>query len=126
MALAGLSGQPSDPGKFAERKRGYCSSPRARRQPQRAGIDCDGRVLISVPTATTIPGNAVVIAIATSIMRIVAFTLPRSELPRCATRHKLGIQTYKCRAGRQIAMLFERAAWSEHSLGKAAAVARIY
>jgi hypothetical protein len=70
--------------------------------------------------------RALVIAIATSIMRIVAFTLPRSELPRCVTRHKLGIQTYKCRAGRQIAMLFERAAWSEHTLGKAAAVARIY
>ena len=48
-----------------------------------------------------------------------------SKLPRCAIRHKLGIQKYKGRAGRQIATLFERAAWFERSLGKVAALGRI-
>jgi hypothetical protein len=42
-----------------------------------------------------------VIAIATSLMRMVAVMLPR-----CARRHKLGIQTYKGREGRQSATLF--------------------
>ena len=46
-----------------------------------------------------------VITIATAMMRMVAFTLPR-----CATRHKRGIQRYKARAGRQIVTLFEQAA----------------
>jgi len=32
----------------------------------------------------------------------------RMVLPLCATRHKLSIQTYKDREGRQIATLFER------------------
>ena len=45
--------------------------------------------------------------------------------PRCATRRKLGIQKCKGQADRQIAMLFERAACSERSLDKAAALARI-
>jgi hypothetical protein len=40
--------------------------------------------------------------------------------PRCATRHKLGIQTYKGREARQSARLFEQAAYSARSLGKAA------
>jgi hypothetical protein len=34
----------------------------------------------------------------------------RMVLPLCATSHKLGIQTYKDREGRQIATLFERVA----------------
>ena len=34
----------------------------------------------------------------------------RMVLPRCVTSHKLGIQTYKDREGRQIATLFERVA----------------
>jgi len=38
------------------------------------------------------------------------FVLPRFPRRRCATRHKLGIQRYKGRAGSQIATLFERAA----------------
>jgi hypothetical protein len=45
---------------------------------------------------------------------------------RCATRHKLGIQTYKGREGPQSARLFEQAACSERSLGKVAPLARIY
>ena len=49
----------------------------------------------------------VVITIATSIMRIVAFMLPRCTLPRFLTRHKLGIQRHKGRAGLQIVTLFE-------------------
>jgi hypothetical protein len=40
-----------------------------------------------------------------SMKRMVAFTLPR-----CVTRHKLGIQRYKGRADRQIATLFEQVA----------------
>jgi len=44
---------------------------------------------------------------------------------RLATRHNRGIQTYKGQAGRQSAMLFDRAAWFERSLRKAAAVAGI-
>jgi hypothetical protein len=52
---------------------------------------------------------------------MVAFTLTR-----CATRRKLGIQRYKARAGRQIATLFEQAAWLERRMGKAAALAHIY
>jgi hypothetical protein len=46
-----------------------------------------------------------VITIATTMMMMVAFTLPR-----CATRHKLGVQKYKGLAGRQIVKLFEQAA----------------
>jgi len=42
------------------------------------------------------------------------------------TGRKLGIQRYKARAGRQIATLFEQAAWLERSLDNAAALARIY
>jgi hypothetical protein len=47
-------------------------------------------------------------------------------LPLCATRHKLGIQTHKGREGRQIATLFERAAWFERSLDTAAVLVRMY
>ena len=47
-------------------------------------------------------------------------------LPRCATRHKLGTQTYKGQAGRQIATLFARPARFERSSGKGASAARIY
>jgi hypothetical protein len=47
----------------------------------------------------------VVITIATSMMKMVALMLPR-----CATRHRCGIQRYRGRAGPQIATLFERAA----------------
>jgi hypothetical protein len=47
-------------------------------------------------------------------------------LPRCATGHKPDIQRYKGRAIPQIATLFERAAWSERSLGKAVALACFY
>jgi hypothetical protein len=49
--------------------------------------------------------------------RACSFTLPRSTI-----RHKRGIQRYKCQAGRH-AMLSERAASSERSLDKAAALA---
>ena len=52
----------------------------------------------------------VVIVVATSIMRRIAFMLPRRTLPGFATRHKLGIQRYKGRAAAQIAILCERAA----------------
>jgi len=48
------------------------------------------------------------------MMTMVAFMLPR-----CAARRKLGIQRYKARAGRQIVMLFEQAAWLERRMGKA-------
>jgi len=51
-------------------------------------------------------------------------SLPRAPA-RLATRHNRGIQTYKGRAGRQSAMLFERAAWFERSLRKAAALVGI-
>ena len=50
----------------------------------------------------------------------------RMPLPRCATRHKLGTQTYKDQAGRQIATLFARPARFERSSGKGASAARIY
>jgi hypothetical protein len=55
------------------------------------------------------------------MMMMVALTLRR-----CATRRKLGIQRYKARAGRQIATLFEQAAWLERRMGKAAALAHVY
>jgi hypothetical protein len=72
-------------------------------------------------TPSVCQATLAVIAIATSMMRMVAFTLPR-----CATRRKLGIQRYKARAGRQIATLFEQAASLERRMGKAAALAHIY
>jgi hypothetical protein len=49
--------------------------------------------------------------------------LTRTGQARCARGHKLGIQTYKGRAGRQIATLFEQAAWFVRSLRKAAILA---
>src|SRR5262249_25676122 len=45
-----------------------------------------------------------------SIVRLVAFMLPRSTPRRCTTAHKLGIHRYNGRAGFQIARSFERAA----------------
>ena len=45
---------------------------------------------------------------------------------RCASHHKLGIQTYKGRAARHIATLFEQAAWFERSLRKAGSLARVH
>jgi len=54
------------------------------------------------------------------------FTLPRWAPSRCATHHMLGTQTYKDPAGRQIATLFERAAWFERSLRKAGASVRVH
>jgi hypothetical protein len=62
-----------------------------------------------------------VITIATTMMTMVAFTLPRS-----ATRRKLGIQRYKAGAGRQIVTLSERAARFERSQSKAVALERIH
>ena len=47
-------------------------------------------------------------------------------LPQCATRHKLGTQTYKGQAGRQIATLFARPARFERSSGKAATLVGIH
>jgi hypothetical protein len=61
-----------------------------------------------------------------SVVRIVAFMLPRCTRLRCATPHKLGIQRCKGRAGSQIERLFERAASFARSLGKVAVVACIY
>src|SRR5215472_1927464 len=49
----------------------------------------------------------------------------KGSLPRCAKRHKLGIQRCKRRASRQIAMLFEPTALFERSLRKAAALERV-
>jgi len=43
-------------------------------------------------------------------LSMAAFMPPRFTRPRSATRHKLGIQRYKGRAGSQIATLLERAA----------------
>ena len=45
--------------------------------------------------------------------------LPLGGQARFATRHNLGIRTYRGRAGHQGAMLLERAAWFERSLRKA-------
>src|SRR6516225_2308931 len=50
----------------------------------------------------------------------------RAPLLQCATRHKLGTRKCKARAGRQNAMLSERAALFARSSGNAAALARIY
>ena len=62
--------------------------------------------LPSVPAAMIMPSNAGSDNYRDHhMMRMVAFTLPR-----CATRHKRGIQRYKARAGRQIVTLFEQAA----------------
>src|SRR5215469_8978735 len=49
----------------------------------------------------------------------------KGSLPRCAKRHKLGIQMCKRRASRQIAMLFEQATLFERSLRKAVALERV-
>jgi hypothetical protein len=58
----------------------------------------------SVPAATTVPSNA---SGDHHCDQQVAFMLPRCTLPRFLTRHKLGIQRHKGRAGPQIVTLFE-------------------
>jgi hypothetical protein len=45
-----------------------------------------------------------------SIVRLIAFILPRFTRRQCAIGHKLGIQRYKDLASSQSATLFERAA----------------
>jgi len=72
------------------------------------------------------PGAASFETVAIATSSEPPFMLPRFPRRRCATRHKLGIQKHTSRASRQIATLFERAAWPERRPSNAAVLAHIY